>query len=57
MLRSFYGPEFGHLSDFDCIVQIVFKSLDHYINLQKDPYFIDIVFPDHAKFGDIARTK
>ncbi|KAH6668403.1 EthD domain-containing protein [Halenospora varia] len=56
MLRAFYGPDFGHLSDYDCVVQIVFRKLEDYIRMQQDPYSIEVIFPDHFKFADMNRT-
>jgi len=50
------GPQFNGIADYDCIVQIVFKKLEDYVNFVSDPYHQKIVMPDHANFGDVART-
>lgn len=57
MLRGIYpDAAFAHLSDYDCIVQIVFKKLEDYVSFVSDPHHQKIVMPDHENFGDIART-
>lgn len=57
MLQQIFGnlPE-GHTASYDCFIQILFKDVDDYIRAKDDPYYRDVIFPDHANFADPART-
>ncbi|KAK2616921.1 hypothetical protein QQS21_000009 [Conoideocrella luteorostrata] len=56
MLSELYDPEFSKLSDYDCVVQFVFKSLDDFKRMKADPRFLEKVAPDHVNFADTKRS-
>jgi hypothetical protein len=39
------------------VVQIVFRDLEDYLRVRADPFFVDVVGPDHANFADSERTR
>lgn len=45
------------MSDCDMVVQIVFKDLQDYMRVQKDPHYLNVVNPDHRNFADPLKTK
>lgn len=47
----------ANISDCDAIIQIVFKDVEDYLRVQKDPHFINVVSPDHKNFADSTGTK
>ena len=57
MLRQIFGdfPE-GHTAGYDCFIQILFKDVEDYIRAKSDPYYRNVIFPDHANFADPTRT-
>ncbi|KAJ5196747.1 hypothetical protein N7449_007226 [Penicillium cf. viridicatum] len=57
MLQQIFGhfPE-GHTASYDCFIQIIFKDVKDYIRVKDDPYYRDVIFPDHVNFADPART-
>jgi hypothetical protein len=60
--KSMITPIYGDLpsekiADCDCFVQIVFRDLEHYLEVRRDPHFTNVVGPDHDNFADGARTK
>ncbi|KAH7141807.1 EthD domain-containing protein [Dactylonectria macrodidyma] len=56
LLSQLADPHFSNLSDYDCVVQFVFKSLEDYKRMMADPFFVNNVAPDHLKFADIERS-
>lgn len=46
-----------NISECDAIIQIVFKDIEDYLRVQKDPHFIDVVSPDHKNFADPKGTR
>ncbi|KAJ3536839.1 hypothetical protein NM208_g6552 [Fusarium decemcellulare] len=56
MLHQLYDPEFSKLSDYDCIVQFVFKDISDFKRMKSDPRFLQKVAPDHVNFADTKRS-
>lgn len=56
MLFELDDPEFSLLSDYDCIIQFVFKSLQDFKRMKADPRFLENVAPDHVNFADTERS-
>ncbi|KAK7456854.1 hypothetical protein Landi51_02130 [Colletotrichum acutatum] len=56
MLFELYDPQFSKLSEYDSIVQFVFKDIDDFKRMKSDPRFIREVAPDHVKFADTKRS-
>ncbi|KAF4989100.1 hypothetical protein FGRMN_9342 [Fusarium graminum] len=56
MLHQLYDPQFSKLSEYDCIVQFVFKDLMDFQRMKADPRFLNTVAPDHVKFADTERS-
>ena len=56
LLNELYDPQFAKLSEYDCIVQFVFRTLDDFKRMKADPFFLEKVAPDHVKFADTERS-
>lgn len=56
MLFQLYDPQFSKLSEYDSIVQFVFKDIDDFKRMKSDPKFMREVAPDHVKFADTKRS-
>ncbi|RGP64452.1 conidial pigment polyketide synthase [Fusarium longipes] len=56
MLHQLYDPQFSKLSDYDCIVQFVFKDILDFQRMKADPRFLEKVAPDHVNFADTKRS-
>lgn len=57
MMSQIFGsfPE-GCTAQYDCFIQILFNDVEDYIRAKNDPYYKDVIFPDHAHFADAKRT-
>lgn len=44
-------------ADCDMVVQIVFKDLEDYLRVRRDPHWVQVVNPDHHNFADGKKTK
>jgi hypothetical protein len=51
------GPQFNGTADYDCIVTAVFRTIDDFVAMKKDPFYIEKVMPDHENFADTQRSK
>ncbi|WYZ38293.1 hypothetical protein EsH8_III_000207 [Colletotrichum jinshuiense] len=56
MLYQLYDPQFSKLSDYDCVVQFVFKDIEDFKRMKSDPRFLQKVAPDHVNFADTKRS-
>ncbi|KAK3317092.1 EthD domain-containing protein [Apodospora peruviana] len=56
MLFQLYDPQFSKLSEYDSIVQFVFKDIMDFQRMKADPRFLEKVAPDHVKFADTKRS-
>ncbi|KAL4722219.1 hypothetical protein ACLX1H_010997 [Fusarium chlamydosporum] len=56
MLYQLYDPQFSKLSEYDCIVQFVFKDISDFQRMKADPRFLEKVAPDHVRFADTKRS-
>ncbi|KAM0543068.1 hypothetical protein ACHAPJ_012517 [Fusarium lateritium] len=56
MLHQLYDPQFSKLSDYDCIIQFVFKDISDFKRMKSDPRFLQEVAPDHVNFADTKRS-
>ena len=48
-------PE-GRTAEYDCFIQIMFKDVEDYIRAKEDPYYKEVIMPDHVNFADAAKT-
>ncbi|PLB47617.1 hypothetical protein P170DRAFT_359794 [Aspergillus steynii IBT 23096] len=48
------GEEF--IADYDCVVQVMFHDVQDYLKARDDPFFQEVIVPDHAHFADSERT-
>lgn len=51
------GPQFDNHADYDCFVQAIFKDVEDFVRMKADPYWREVVAPDHEKFADMARSR
>ncbi|GKU21540.1 unnamed protein product [Fusarium langsethiae] len=56
MLYQLYDPQFSNQSDYDCIVQFIFKDILDFQRMKADPRFLEKVAPDHLNFADTKRS-
>lgn len=56
MLHLLYDPQFSKLSEYDCIVQFIFKDIMDFQRMKADPRFLEKVAPDHVRFADTKRS-
>ncbi|KAI5456767.1 EthD domain-containing protein [Mariannaea sp. PMI_226] len=56
MLYELYDPQFSNLSEYDCIVQFVFRDISDFKRMKSDPRFLEKVAPDHVNFADTKRS-
>ncbi|OAA34322.1 Dimeric alpha-beta barrel [Metarhizium rileyi] len=56
LLFQLYDPEFSKLSEYDCIVQFVFRNMEDFQRMKADPRFLEKVAPDHKNFADTSRS-
>lgn len=56
MLSQLYDPQFSKLSDYDCIVQFIFRRIEDFKRMKADPRFLEKVAPDHVNFADTTRS-
>lgn len=58
MITKIFGENNNvNIADCDTIVQIVFKDLQHYLEVKSDPHYLQVVNPDHANFADPSKTQ
>ncbi|KAA8650834.1 hypothetical protein EYZ11_003814 [Aspergillus tanneri] len=43
-------------ADCDCLVQITFHDIEDYLKARNDPYYRDVIVPDHQHFADSEKT-
>lgn len=51
------GPQFDNHADYDSLVQAVFKDVEDFVRMKADPFFIEVVGPDHENFADTTRSR
>ncbi|KAF1970610.1 hypothetical protein BU23DRAFT_556570 [Bimuria novae-zelandiae CBS 107.79] len=51
------GPQFEAFADYDSFVQAVFEDVECFVRMKADPYFIEVVGPDHENFADTKRSR
>jgi hypothetical protein len=57
MMNQLLGDMYlGNVADYDCIIQIVFKDPQDFVNVKNDPHYKAVVLPDHGHFADVKRT-
>ena len=52
-----FDPQFANVANYDCIIQMVFKDIQDFVDMKKDPFFVKFVGPDHEKFADTKKSK
>lgn len=57
MMTQIFGnfPE-GQTAGYDCIIQIAFKDVQDYIRAKDDPYYKEVILPDHTQFANAEKT-
>ncbi|KAG6989879.1 hypothetical protein G7Y79_00062g093570 [Physcia stellaris] len=50
------GPQFDNHADYDCFVQAIFKDVEDFVRMKADPYYREVVAPDHENFADTTRS-
>jgi hypothetical protein len=58
MMGQIFGniPE-TKLADYDCFIQVTFRNVQDYIDVKEDPVYKQVIFPDHANFADLSKSK
>lgn len=56
-MSQLVGPQFNATADYDCIVQCMFRSVDDFVRMKKDPFYLERVMDDHERFADTIRSK
>ncbi len=57
MMTQIFGDLYaGNVAEYDCIVQMVFRDVQDFINVKDDPHYKMVVLPDHGHFADVKRT-
>lgn len=51
------GPQFESFADYDCFVQAVFADVEDFVRMKQDPYYLEVVVPDHEVFADTHRSR
>lgn len=51
------GPQFDNHAEYDCFVQAIFKDVEDFVRMKADPYWREVVAPDHEKFADTTRSR
>ncbi|KAK1147825.1 hypothetical protein N8T08_000338 [Aspergillus melleus] len=45
------------IADYDCVVQVKFRDIQNYLKTRDDPFFKEVIGPDHEHFADTERTR
>ncbi len=56
LMAQLYDPQFANVTDFDCFSQAVFKSIEDYKRMKKDPWYKEHLMGDHENFADTKRS-
>lgn len=56
-MKQLVGPQYECLDDYDCVVQCMFHDVQDFVNMKKDPFYMEHVVPDHEKFADTKRSR
>ncbi len=56
-MNQLVGPQFEGVADYDCIVQVLFRDVEDFVRMKKDPYYVETVMPDHERFADTVRSR
>lgn len=51
------GPLFQNVTDYDCVIQVLFDEVDTFLRLKADPEYAATALPDHNNFADPKRTR
>ena len=51
------GPQFNNHAGFDCFVQAIFTDVEDFVRMKADPYWREVVAPDHENFADTTRSR
>ncbi|KAF8466316.1 hypothetical protein BDZ91DRAFT_725054 [Kalaharituber pfeilii] len=49
--------QFSNVADYDAMISICFHDVQDFINMKKDPFFMQKVTPDHENFADTKRSR
>ncbi|EXJ89633.1 hypothetical protein A1O3_02700 [Capronia epimyces CBS 606.96] len=57
LTKELFDRQMANVVDYDCFSQVVFHSLEDYKKIKQDPWYRQMLVPDHEKFADTKRTK
>ncbi|KAI0008777.1 EthD domain-containing protein [Xylariaceae sp. FL0662B] len=57
LMQQLYDPQFANVAPYDCVIQIVFPSIECFVRMKADPYFQQTVGPDHENFADTKKSQ
>ena len=55
-MRQLFDSQMANIADFDCFSQVVFRNLEDYKRMKKDPWYQEHLVGDHEKFADTKRS-
>ncbi|KEF52260.1 uncharacterized protein A1O9_11500 [Exophiala aquamarina CBS 119918] len=56
LIRESHDEKFAPFSDYDAIAQITFSKIEHFLAYGQDPYFLEVIMPDHLNFVEVGKT-
>lgn len=56
-MAKFAGPQFDNHAEYDSFVQAVFKDVEDFVRMKADPFWREVVAPDHENFADTTRSR
>lgn len=56
LLYALDDAEFSNLSDYDFVVQFVFRDVADLKRMKADARFLEKLAPDHVRFADMSKT-
>lgn len=56
LIRPSHDEKFAPFSDYDAIAQITFSKIEHFLAYGQDPYFLEVIMPDHLNFAEVGKT-
>ncbi|EGD96700.1 hypothetical protein TESG_04132 [Trichophyton tonsurans CBS 112818] len=57
LMGHIVDSQFANIAEYDCVVQIVFRDIQYFVRMKKDPEYQRLVVPDHEVFADTKRSK
>ncbi|KID82418.1 conidial pigment polyketide synthase PksP/Alb1 [Metarhizium guizhouense ARSEF 977] len=57
LMDQIHDAQFSNIAPYDCCVQLVFPDIECFVRMKADPFFKQMVGPDHEKFADTKRSQ